>query len=222
MSIKTNEINIMSRKETDLIESKNRLLMEKIIKNWLKLQKIIKEEMTLEDIIFNHQEKEFIQLKEYFKKFYSLKLKNRQIFEEINNPQKKRNYLIDYDLKNIIDIYNSIEDFLFLFRNNYDYILTLIGLISDDDENEKIFSLAELFSNQFYENILIPNPEKEEVLLLIFKLFEKEISQLCCSSIDEFLEEDTFLGKFISSFNKKQELNGILLHNISYMNIRYR
>ena len=103
MSIKTNEINIMSRKETDLIESKNRLLMEKIIKNWLKLQKIIKEEMTLEDIIFNHQEKEFVQLKEYFKKFYTLKLKNRQIFEEINNPQKKRNYLIDYDLKNIID-----------------------------------------------------------------------------------------------------------------------
>ena len=215
MSIKTNEINIMSRKETDLIESKNRHLMEKIIKNWLKLQKIIKEEMTLEDIIFNHQEKEFVQLKEYFKKFYTLKLKNRQIFEEINNPQKKRNYLIDYDLKNIIDIYSSIDDFLFLFRNNYDYILTLIGLISDDDENEKIFSLAELFSNQFYENILIPNPEKEEVLLLIFKLFEKEISQLCCSSIDEFLEEDTFLGKFISSFNKKQELNGILLSIIN-------
>ena len=206
MSIKTNETNTMKRKESELIESKNQQLMEKVIKRWLNLQKIIKEEMTLEKIIFNHQEKEFNQLKEYFIKFYELKLKNRQIFEEITNPQKARNFSLNNDLNEIKDIKNLVEDFLFLFRNDYDYILTLEGLISDDDDDEKVLSLTELFCNQFYENILIPNPEKEELLLLIFKLLEKEISQMCCTSNDEFLEEDNFLGKFVSSFNKKPEL----------------
>ena len=72
---------------------------------------------------------------------------------------------------------------LFLFRNNYDYIITLIELISDEDDEDKISSLAQLFSVQFYENILLPNPEKEELLILIYKLLEKEIGEMCCVSI---------------------------------------
>ena len=217
MSIKTNENNIVNTTEQDDIEIINRNLMKIIINNWLNLQKIIKEEITLENMISTHQKEEFIQLKEYFKNFYSLKLKNRTIFEQIIYPEKTKNFLIQNDLKEIINIYNSIEDLLFLFRNNYDYIITLVSLISDDDEDEKVLSLAELFGKQFYENILIPNPEKEELLLLIFKLLEKEISQMCCTLVDEFLEEDTFLGKFFTAFNQRQELRGFLLSIINPM-----
>ena len=125
MSLKTNETNTMKRKESELIESKNLQLMKKVIKKWLNLQKIIKEETILEKIIFNHQEKEFNQLKEYFIKFYELKSKNRQIFEEITNPQKARNFSLNNDLNEIKDIKSLIQDFLFLFRIDYDYILTL-------------------------------------------------------------------------------------------------
>ena len=217
MSIKTNENNIVKTTEQDDIEIINRNLMKIIINNWLNLQKIIKEEITLENMISTHQKEEFIQLKEYFKNFYSLKLKNRTIFEQIIYPEKTKNFLIQNDLKEIINIYNSIEDLLFLFRNNYDYIITLVSLISDDDEDEKVLSLAELFGKQFYENILIPNPEKEELLLLIFKLLEKEISQMCCTLVDEFLEDHTFLGKFFTAFNQRQELRGFLLSIINPM-----
>ena len=215
--IKTNECNCININEQDIIESNNRHLMENIIKKWLNLQKIIKEEMTLEEIILNHQEKEFNQLKDYFKQFYELKLKNRSILELIRNSNIKRNLMIK-DKDNItIDIFKEIEEFLFLFRNDYNYITTLIGLISDEDNNEKILSLAELFSIQFYENILIPNPEKEEFLLLIFNLLEKDIKEMCATSTEGFLEEDSFLGKFISFFNKRHELIGFLLSIINPM-----
>ena len=206
-----NDGNCINIKEQDIIESNNRHLMENIIKKWLGLQKIIKEEMTLEEIILNHQEKEFNQLKEYFKKFYELKLKNRNILELIRNPNLKKNLIIEDKSNIMIGIFNEIEEFLFFFRNDYNYITTLIGLITDEDNKEKILSLTELFSVQFYENILIPNPEKEELLLLIFNLLEKEIKQMCCTSIEDFLEEDSFLGKFISFFNKRYELIRFLL-----------
>ena len=93
MEIKTNEGNIININDQDIIESKNRNLIDKVIKKWLSLQKIIKEEMTLDEIIIKHQENEFIRLKEYYKKFYTLKLKNRKIFEEVNFNQKKQEYI---------------------------------------------------------------------------------------------------------------------------------
>ena len=217
MEIKTNERDNINIIEQDSSELKNKQLMENVLKKWLALQKTIKEEMTFEEIIIKHQKDEFNRLKEYFVKFYTIKLKNRKIFDEINNPQKICKLILENKTNQLETICNPIEDLLFLFRNNYDYIITLIGLISDDDEEDKILSLAELFSVQFYENILIPNPEKEELLILIYKLLEKEIGEMCCVSIDGFLEDDTFVGKFIDSFNKRNELTGVLLSFISQM-----
>ena len=77
----------------------------------------------------------------------------------------------------------------------------MVSLISE----EEISSLVELFCNQFYENILIPNQEQKELLLLVYKLLEREKSPMNSASIDEFLNNKTFLGKFISSFLKSQE-----------------
>ena len=115
MEIKTNEGNIININEQDIIESKNRNLIDKVIKKWLSLQKIIKEEMTLDEIIIKHQENEFIRLKEYYKKFYTLKLKNRKIFEEVNFNQKKQNYILSDKYKEIDNINIYIEDLLFLY-----------------------------------------------------------------------------------------------------------
>ena len=210
MDIKT--IEIETKEDESLIETNKQKMVELIIQKWLKLQKTIKEELSLEDVILRHQENEFVQLKDYFKKYYIKKLESRRILEEINELENNneniiKEYIIDKDLEHtILDLYKPINNLLFLFRNNYDYIITLVSLISENDENEKISSLVELFCNQFYENILIPNPEQEELLLLIYKLLEKEISPMDCASIDDFLNEDTFLGKFISSFMQRQEV----------------
>ena len=190
--------------------------VESVIQKWLILQKTIKEEITLEDVIIRHQQNEFVQLKDYFKQYYIKKLESRKVLEEIKRLQddrtdKVREIFIERELEHIfLDICEPIKNLLFLFRNNYDYIVTLVSLISEDDDEDQISSLVELFCNQFYENILIPNPEQEELLLLVYKLLEREISPMNSASIDEFLNDDTFLGKFISSFLKRQEFKVFL------------
>ncbi len=212
-----NDINFdESHADLGLIDSNKKEKVDKIIEKWFILQKTIKEELTLEQAISKQQKIDFEQLKKYFKEYYKSKLEIRRILEEIKNienndenPIKQIN--MERELEQIfLDISEPIKNLLFLFRNNYDYIITLISLITEYDEDDKISSLVELFCNQFYENILIKNSETEELIILIYKLLEKEVTPMNFSSIDEFLSDDTFLGKFISSFLKRYELKHFL------------
>ena len=158
--------------------------VDKIIEKWRKLQNIIKEELTLEELISKIQKKGFEQLKKCFKEYYKNKLEARKILEEIkcieNNGEnniKKLN--IEKELEHIfLDISEPIKNLLFLFRNNYDYIITLVSLINEYDDEDKIKSLVELFYNQIYKNILIKNSGTEELIILIYILLEKEINPM--------------------------------------------
>ena len=92
-------------------------------------------------------------------------------------------------------------------RDNYDYSTRLISLIKKKDfmqDSEKINSLVELFVNQIYENILIPNPEQQELLILIYKLLEEEIIPMGGVCLDEFLDNNSFLGVFLSTQKDKK------------------
>ena len=200
-------------------EANAKKMVEETIQKWLLLQKTVKEEITLEEIINKQQQKYNDKLNQYFRDFYDLKIKSRKIFEDIRNIKiadeskkaKPKEYYIEKDDDKVLSQAGEpIKNLLFLFRNNYDYITKLISLIDYQDEKEQIESLVELFCNQFYDNILIPNPEQEELLILIYKLLEEEITPMNSASIDEFMHDSTFLGKFISSFMKRQELNVFL------------
>jgi len=226
-----NEINegdrknyIQSKKENDIRKlnlikkrkEKKQKKVEKIIQKWLALQKTIKEEITLEEVILKQQDDDFENLKDLFTKYYETKIKSRQQFEIIKNLEKNiktenKEYKIEKDIDRVLlDASDPIRNLMFILRNNYDYITKLVSLIDETDEQEKIDSLVELFCNQFYENILIPNPEQEELLILIYKLLEEEITPMNSASIDEFLNETSFIGKFISSFMNKRELKVFL------------
>ena len=192
-------------------QTKKEELSEKIIQKWLKLQKTIKEEITLEDVIINQQKSDYNHLKDYFKEYYSTKLNIRKSFDDIhklnrNDFKSLKKYVIEPSLDNLIPQANEpIKNLLFLFRNDYNYITKLVSLIDENDEEENIESLVHLFCNQFYDNILIPNPEQTELLLLIYKLLEGEISPMNAALIDDFLDESTFLGKFCSTFMNRLE-----------------
>ena len=202
-------------------EANMKKMAEEIIQKWLLLQKTVKEEITLEEIITKQQLNDNEKLKEYFREFYDLKIKSRKTYEDIKNLKtdnsqnvEKREYKIDPKVdKALIGVDVPVTNLLFLLRNNYDYIVKLISSINYSHEKEdkvKIESLVELLCNQFYDNILIPNPEQEELLILIYKLLEEEITSMNSASIDEFMHDSTFLGKFISSFMKRPELNVFL------------
>ena len=218
-----NKTNSEQQEEIEIKESiknKNKSIkqqkVENIIQKWLKLQKTIKEEITLEEVIIKQQKDDFIYLKDLFFQYYEKKIKLRKQFEIIRALEKNmKNINNEYNLeKNIeselLDSSETIKNLLFLIRNNYDYITKIVSLIDETDEPENIDSLVELFCNQFYDNILIPNPEQEELLILIYKLLEEEITPMNSASVDEFLSDNTFVGKFISSYMNKRQLKVFL------------
>ena len=120
-------------------------------------------------------------MKTYFKEYYTTKLDIRKTFDDIKKLENdgfdniKELYIENNIIKVLLQATQPIKNLLFLFRNDYNYITKLVSLIEEQDKDEQIDSLAQLFCNQFYDNILIPNPEQEELLILIYKLFAEEI-----------------------------------------------
>ena len=208
--------------EEDISEDKKVTDMEQIIKKWLSLQKTIKEEITLEDVIIHQQTSDTENLKRYFKSYYDIKLQKRKNFEDINELNMGNEDYLELPTfeiqeqveKKLKDACEPIKNLLFTFRNNYDYLIRLLSLINQSDfssENrKKINSIVELFNNQFYENILLPNPEQQELLILIYKLFEEEIISMGAACSDDFLNNNSFLGIFLSSYSKRQEIIGYI------------
>ena len=207
--------------EEDKNEEKKQRDVEQIIKQWLSLQKTIKEEITLEDVIIHQQTSDTENLKDLFKSYYDLKLKKRKNVEDINELNMGNNdylnlpsfYIQEEVEKKLKDACDPIKNLLFILRNNYDYLIKLISLIKPSDITEnrkKVNSIVELFNNQFYENILLPNPEQQELLILIYKLFEEEISSMGAACPDDFLNNNSFLGIFLSSYTRREEIFGFI------------
>ena len=206
-------------------ESNKLLIVDSILQKWSKLQKAIKERKILKDDILKQQKIDFNQLKENFINYYDIKLKVRQAYEEIDMlKDNKKKYKKIFFKKNAEEIFlrtlQPIKEVFFTFRNNYDYAIKLIESIElenveNKDNNCKINSIIELFCNQFYDNILIPNPEQEELLILIYKLLERDIFKMEALSIDKFLTENTFIGKFINYLMRRQEFKIFLSRLLS-------
>ena len=222
MSNKEDNPSISNKKKSNNIENiseeQKQKLVEKIINKWLNLQKTIKEEITLEEVIIKQQQDDTNNLKSFFVKYYQTKLNTRKNWNDINKlllEDKGSNissYSVNEDLgSSFHDASEPIKNLFFILRNNYDYITKLISLIRPGDfftNLDNINSLVELLNNNFYENILIPNPEQKELLILIYKLLENEIISMGGLNPENFLKEESFIGIFLSSFAKKQEILG--------------
>ena len=181
-----------------------------ILENWKELQKSIKEKISLHELMIEKQMQDNSQLKEKFREYYNIKLKCRKEYEIINNlgndKQKDKEYIINDNIeKDLLDTCEPIKNFLFLLRNNPEYIVKLKYILNDD--KEKINSFVELLCNQFYDNILIPSQNQNNLELgnLIFKLLEDEIITMNSATIDDFLNDNSFIGKFFTVYLRKDE-----------------
>ena len=186
-----------------------------ILKKWSKLQKAIKEGVILKKVIIEQQKIDFAKLKTNYIEYYDLKLKIRKTYEDIEMLKNKNiiNKEIIFEKNvNYNDKLKSISELLFILRNNYDYVIILSELIeSNNGYNDYIIhSIIELFCNQFYDNILIPNPEQEELLILIYNLIEHDISKMNSPSNNKFLNKNTFLFNFMKYLMRKSEIKTFL------------
>ena len=208
------KINHINHEENIKILQPNNLEIKpdnlKIIEKWKELQKSIKEAISLEELMEEKQMQDNSQLKEKFREYYKVKLECRKEYEIIKNLGNNQIKVKDYTLSNniereLLDTCEPIKNLMFLLRNRYDYIVILKHLLKE--EPEKIDSLVELLCNQFYDNILIPsqNQNNPELEFLIYKLLEDEIITMNSATIDDFLDDNTFMGKFLSTYIRKDE-----------------
>ena len=140
---------------------------------------------------------------------------NKESKESKEKKEKSApSYTIEKDVESQLrETCEPIKNLLFILRNNYDYLTRLLSLIKPDDYTKNINninSLVELLNNQFYENILIPNPEQQELLILIYKLIEEEIMPMAGVCPDDFLNNKSLLGIFLTSYARRQEITGYI------------
>jgi hypothetical protein len=216
--------------DANTLEELQQKKAEKTIKNWLEIQKIVKVLQSLEEMMDEQHLDHNNKLEGKVRELYEFKIKSRKIHDDIKflklnaegNPPRERplDYYIEEKNENIlVQADTCIAGFLFTLRKYFDYIPRIVSLIGNNVRREKIESLAELFCNQFYDNILIPNPEQEELLICIFKLLELEINKMHSSNVEQFLNDSSFIGTLLTVFSKQNDLNiflADLLNNIMY------
>ena len=190
---------------------------EKTIENWLGLQKVVKELESLEEMMDEQHEDHMKNLTSKLIELFTLKIKSRNIYDDIKflklsaevNSSAKRplDYYIEKNNDTIlVGAKESITKFLFIIRENYDYIPKIASFLREKSR-EKLESLAELFCNQFYDNVLISDPEQEELLICIYKLLEFEINKMHVANSEQFLDDSTFVGIFMTVFSKQHDLS---------------
>jgi hypothetical protein len=193
---------------------------QKIVDKWLHLQKIIKEEITLNEIsiyqnylVTKQQQNNIESLKSFYYDYYNIRLKIRETFENnkrINGLQNFVNYELTTETeKTLLEAFDPIQKLLFLLRNNNKHLLLLIENLEINKENSD--TIVDLIGHQFYENLLIQDPEHEELLILIYLLLKKEIDQMNSARVLSFLDEgEKFIGKLLKSYTKRQDLKTFL------------
>ena len=196
--------------------------IDSTINKWINLQNILKESQSLEKIIEKQHLDNYLQMKKNIHDFYELKIKTRKIYEDIKNLKmnsegfditgQKNNefYVTELNGTYFGNAVEPMEKLFSIIREYYEYIPKIISLIDEKDSKKEIESLIEFFCNQFYTNIFIQNQEEEELLICIYKLLEQEINKMDFTDIDNFLADSTFMGKFLTVFSKKQEINNFL------------
>ena len=127
--------------------------------------------------------------------FISSKNKSQQNFQKINVKGDTGELCAD----------NSIQEFLFYFRENNELMIKLIKCLNKKDI--KIF--APFLCHFFYDNFFMESPEQEEILYIIYLLFEIEIDNLSAPLVESFLN-DSFLGEFLFEMGHKHEIKNYL------------
>ena len=217
---------------TELTESliQRNINIDSVINKWITIQKILKEGQNLEKIIEKQHLDAFEQIKKNIHDFYKLNIKSRKIYEDIkflkfgsdwifaDKDEENDNFFIAESSGSYFgNAFEKIRNILSIIRENYDYIPRIVSVIDGNDSKQEIESLAEFFCNQFYTNIFIPNPEQEELLICIYKLLEQEINKMDFVDINNFLDDSTFIGKFMTVFSKKPELNNFLTNLLGFI-----
>ena len=192
---------------------------------WINLKYLLQDKISYESSVKILKEKTIEQFASKCCDIYKKKIEinllsemNRELVSSFVNSSNKNsicetiNINIKKDIKSICSD-SSFKDFLFYFRKNNDSMLEILRDIRYEQRQELIIFLC----HYFYENFFNESTQQEEILYIIYLLFEEEIDKLNSPSILSFLE-DSFLADFLIEIGNKLEnknyldliLNGLI------------
>jgi hypothetical protein len=158
--------------------------------------------------VFKQQKSNLEQLQEAHFDYFDMKIKIRETFENIRKIETESfsKFELSRDLEKILlDLNEPVQRLMFLLRNDDKYLLHLIETLEESKENYD--SIVELVCHQLYENLLIQNPDHEELLILCYKLIIKEVNNMNSARATSFLDDNcTFIGKLLKSYTKRQDM----------------
>ena len=203
--------NLIKETETKIDENNNIGKELIIIQKWKNLQEIIFEEKALIDALFSYRNNDYSEIKKLIINHSEIKLKIRQINNKKQSKNKEKKLNIETKITQFNDedknLSENIQQFFFFLRKNIDYMIQIV--LSINQNNDKTESLVELICNQFYDDFP-SNSKHRQIMIIIYKLLEKEICDMDYASSDNFLNSSFFLTKILSCFCNKEEFTKYL------------
>ena len=142
---------------------------------------------------------------------YQKKLEiNSALFSRINNSEKK--FILKNDLSDFKVMSNFIPKIFEILWENPKITADLIKYCDIDDIRE---TLANLFVNNFYQNILSNNYIENNLMFLLTLLIKDEINDLKNGeNFESFLDSGSKVGYFIDELRKKNDVKCIFKNSI--------
>ena len=187
-----------------------------------KLQNLLKELISMKKRFEINKNKITDKINKNCFNYYNNKIKMKEIYDycESNNLEKYINYILINEPEKVLGnifkhIYNDIYNFIFVLRNNNKMILKLI----DNCDINDYPNLCDFLINFFYEDTINSSFIQEELMLIIYLIFEKKILEklpaemLTTSgeySYDIFRNDKNIVYYILKSLSRKADIRNFL------------
>ena len=211
--------NLTKEKEQQELEKiENEPIFEKI----LKLQNFLKEIASMKIRFEANKDQILNNINKNTYKYYESKVNMKEIYDycQLDNLDNSIKYTlipepIPYFEEKGKTLYNDIYNFLFLLRNNNKLMLKFI----DKSDKEDYENLSDFLVNFCYEDTINSSFIQEELMLLIYLIFEKNIRLLPkeISNNDNNLSYDLFRNNqnliyyILRSLSRKADVRNFLI-----------
>ena len=218
ISVHQKKINLKEMEQQELEKIEKYTTFNKI----KKLQNLLKEMISMKKRFEINKDKIIDKINKNCFNYYNNKIKMKEIYDycQSNKIEKYINYILIKEPekylgnkhKNILD---DIYRFIFLLRNNNKLVIKLI----DNCENNDYKNICDFLINFFYEDTINSSFIQEELMLIIYLIFEKNILEKLPSEIltnkgeysyDIFRNEKNIVYFILKSLSRKADVRNFL------------
>ena len=213
-----NSIKITPQQKRNVLKELEQQEIERIeklttINKIIKLQKLLKEMISMKKRFETIKTNIIDKINKNCFNFYKNKIGIKEIYDycQSKKPEEHTSYTLVKDSKQFFqdinrDIYDDVYNFLFFIRNNNKIMLQLIDKCDIKDYEE----LCVFLTNFCYEDTINSSFIQEELMLLIYLIFEKNIYEKLPEQIKNTDNEFSF-----SIFRNKENIIYYILRSLS-------